>query len=102
MISDRDLAVIARDHLTNWESLAPFLGLNRAKEGEIARAGDYARQKRECLQVWKEMKGAEATYQALITAAEAAKNRLLAGAVEDLCLPSTGAGDTSRGAEDTG
>ena len=87
MISDRDLAVIARDHLTDWRSLAPFLGLNGAKEGEIARAGDYGGQKRECLQIWKEMKGDEATYQAFIAAAVEAGNRQLADAVRDLCLP---------------
>ena len=93
MISDRDLAIIARDHLTDWGSLVPFLGLNRAKEGEITRAGDYGRQKRECLQVWREMKGAEATYQALISAAEEAENQLLADAVRNLC---------GRRADDTG
>ena len=36
------------------------------------------------------MKGAEATYQALITAAVEAENQLLAGAVRNLCLSSHG------------
>ena len=98
-ISDRHLALIARDHLTDWESLAPFLGLSRPQEQQIARSypGDYGRQKRECLQVWREMKGAEATYQALITAAVEAENRQLAGAVRNLCLSSHGTTTEHRG-----
>ena len=91
MITDKHLTVIARCHLTDWESLVPFLGLTRARQQQIARSypGDYSRQKQECLQVWREMKGAEATYQALITAAEEAENQLLADAVKDLCLSSS-------------
>ena len=96
MISDRDLAVITRDHLSDWGSLVPFLGLTRAQEQQIARShpGDYCRQKRECLLLWKEIKGSKATYQALISAAEEAENRLLADAVRDLCLSFRRAGDT--------
>ena len=88
MISYRHLAIIARDHLTDWGSLAVFLGLTRARQQQIARSysGDYGRQKRECLQVWRRMKGAEATYQALISAAVEARDQLLADAVKDLCL----------------
>ena len=91
MISDRHLAVIARDHIIDLQSLVPFLGLTCIEEQRIAKSypGDYGRQKRECLQVWKEMKGAEATYQALISAAEEAENQLLADAVRDLCLSSS-------------
>ena len=99
MISDRDLAVIARDHLSYWGSLAPFLGLTETRQQQIARSypGDYARQGRECLQVWREMKGSEATYQALISAAVEARDQQLADAVKDLCLSSHG-----RRAEDRG
>ena len=91
VISDRHLVVIARDHLTDWENLAVFLGLTTARQHQIARSyqGDYSRQKRECLQIWREMKGAKATYQALISAAEEAKDQLLADAVKDLCLSSS-------------
>ena len=80
-ISDRHLAVIARDHVTDWESLVPFLGLTRAQEQAVARSspGDYEKQKRECLMKWKEVKGAGATYQALISAAEEAGNQLYTG-----------------------
>ena len=95
MVSDRDLAVIARDHLTDWGSLVPFLGLTRAQEQQIAKSypGDYGRQGQECLQIWRKMKGAEATYQALITAAVEAKDQLLADAMKN-CY--------SRQADDTG
>ena len=82
-ISDRHLAVIARDHLSDWGSLVPFLRLTRAQEQQIARSypGDYSKQKKECLKIWKEMKGADATYQALITAAVEANDQLLADSV---------------------
>ena len=98
MISDRDLAVIARKRLTDWEGLAPFLELTRAQEQQITRSypGDYSEQKRECLQIWKEMKGTEATYQALISAAVEARDQLLADAVRDLYLSSRTAGDASE------
>ena len=82
-VSDRDLAIIARDHLTDWKALRPFLGLSRSKEKEIVQSysTDYGKQKQECLEVWKEMKGKEATYQALIKAAEDAKAQSLADSV---------------------
>ena len=85
IIIDRDLAVIARDHLTDWESLAPFLGLSRAQEQQVARSypGDYGKQGQECLQIWRKIKGAEATYQVLITAAVEAKDQQLADAVKN-------------------
>ena len=90
VISDRDLAVIARDHVTNWGSLAPFLGLTRPKEQEIAMSGDYGKQKRECLSVWREMVGERATYRAFISAAEEAGNQQLAHIVKDLFSHATG------------
>ena len=82
MVSDKDVATIARDHLTDWESLRPYLGLNRPQEAEINKTHhDYKKQKQECLQEWKELKGTEATYGAFITAAEEAKNQQLADGV---------------------
>ena len=85
-ISGRDLAVIARDHLTDWENLQPFLGLSRAQKKEISKSfpGDYGKQKRECLEVWKEERGREATYRALISAAEEAKDKELADNIRDM------------------
>ena len=99
MISDRDLVIIARDHLSDWEDLAVFLGLTRARQQQISRSypGNYGGQKRKCLQVWRVMKGAEATYQALISAAVEAKDQLLADAVKDLCLSSHGRITEDRG-----
>ena len=92
VISDRDLAVIARDHVTHWRSLAPFLGLSRAQKKEIDESfkWDYEAQKMECLEVWKEERGREATYQALISAAEEAENLQLAHTVRDLFSHTTG------------
>ena len=84
MVSDRDVATIARDHLIDWESLSPYLGFSRPQKEGIRKSypGDYGKQKRECLEVWKEMKGKEATYGAFITAAEEAKNQQLADGVK--------------------
>ena len=83
-----DLATIARDHLTKWESLRPYLGLTRQQEAEIRRSypGDYEIQKRECLEVWNEIRGNGATYGALITAAEKSKDQLLAAKVRAMCV----------------
>ena len=80
IIGDTDLAKIARDLVTDWDSLTAYLGLNRPQREEIRRSypGDYGKQKRECLEVWKEVKGNEATYRALIKAAEEAKAQNLA------------------------
>jgi hypothetical protein len=77
------MAIIARDHLTDWKALRPFLGLSRPQEREISESclWNYGKQKHECLEVWKEMKGKKATYQALIKAAEDAKAQSLTDSV---------------------
>ena len=82
-IGDVDLEVIARDHLAEWERLRPFLGLSSVQKVDITRSypGEYGRQKRECLELWKEVQGEEATYRAFITAAERAKDKRLADSV---------------------
>ena len=86
VVGNVELAVIARDHLTQWESLHPFLGLNRAQKKEIARSypANYGLQKQECLEVWKEVKGDGATYRALISAAEDAKDQELADTIRNM------------------
>ena len=82
VVSDKDVATIAREHLTDWESLRPYLGLSHPQEAEIHQTHrDYGKQKQECLQEWKELKGNEATYGAFITAAEEARNQRLADGV---------------------
>ena len=85
-ISDRDMAVIARDHLVDWENLHSFLGLSRVQKREIANSypTDYRKQKQKCLEIWREVNGAEATYAALISAAEEAKDKDLADSVRSL------------------
>ena len=89
MVSEADVATIARDHLSNWESLRPYLELSRQQEKEIHNTyHDYGRQKCECLEVWKELKGNKATYGALIKAAEQAKNQQLADRVKAMLFNS--------------
>lgn len=82
-VKDEHIEEIARDYLTDWEKLRPYLGLSRAREKGIRRSfpGDYGQQKREFLDVWKEEKGHEATFRAFIQAAEEMKHRLLADKV---------------------
>ena len=85
MVSDTDVAVIARDHMTRWEPLRPFLDLTRPQEESIQKTyPDYGKQKEECLEVWRQTKGDQATYSALITAAEQAKEQKLADAVKKM------------------
>ena len=86
VVSDPDVSLIARECLADWEALRSDLGLNRAQETAIRNSfhGKYEQQRRECLNIWKEMKGDEATYHALITAAESAKNQQLADTVKAL------------------
>ena len=84
-VSDKDVAVIARDHLTSWEPLRPFLDLTRPQEETIRRTyPDYGKQKEECLQLWRQTKGKKATYGALITAAEQARDQNLADSVRSM------------------
>ena len=86
IVSDEDVAKIANDLLITWESLSPRLGLYRREEVIICRScpTDYGKQKYLCLQMWKEAKGDEATYGALIQAAELAGNRKLADDVRSM------------------
>ena len=86
VVSETDMAVIAREYLANWESLRPHLGLSRPKETSIRNSfpGNYEQQKQECLSVWQEMNGDRATYRALVTAAESARNQQLADKVKAL------------------
>ena len=85
VITNIHIAEIARDFLSNWESLSPYLGLSRPQEKEISKTYSlYGDQKRECLNKWKEEKGKEATYRAFIDAAEKAKNKQLADNVREM------------------
>ena len=95
VIGVEDVATIARDHLTTWELLRPYLGLSRQQEEVIRNTyHHYGKQKQECLEVWKEVKGNEATYGALITAAEKARDQQLADRVKAMLGTSVTIGAT--------
>ena len=85
VISRKSLAEIAKK-ITSWKALGPYLDLSRPQEEEIVQKyrENYGMQKRECLEVWKVMKGEGATYRALISAVEEAGDRQLADCVRSL------------------
>ena len=85
MVSNIHLAEIARDHMTSWEPLVPYLGLSRTQEVNIRQTNrDYDAQKREFLQEWQKTRGTQATYEAFITAAKQARDQMLADAVRKM------------------
>ena len=87
VLSDEDVAVIAKDHLKTWEELSPFLELSEAADEEIRRTpGGYGEEKKALLRQWRKRHGSGATYRVLIKAAERANNMLLAGSLEDMLL----------------
>ena len=67
-VEDINIAKLARE-MTEWQELAPFLGLTPAEEREIVeRYRDRLQlQKRQALRKWKEKHGRKATYRSLIT-----------------------------------
>ena len=77
---------IAMKHLGKWESLSPYLGLDHTTEESIRSTskGDYEMQKRKFLQEWIRVKGNQATYDELITAAERASDQNLADSVKKM------------------
>ena len=82
VITDEQLAKVAREFLMKWEELSPSLGLTRLQEESIRRTyRDYENQKREALYMWKRNKGNEATFGAFITGAEGISNMELADSV---------------------
>lgn len=87
MISDLDIIVIARDHMTDWEVLATFLGFTNAQKIAIGgpSIGDVQKMRRKLLQDWKTKNGSNATYKALIEAAENVQDGTLATAVKSMC-----------------
>ena len=81
-ISDDDIEVIAREHLTDWKSLRPTLGLTISEEDDICK--DYKEsqmQKRFFLHKWREREGERATYRVFSDAATKVKNKKLSDAV---------------------
>ena len=88
VVSDRDIEEIAREHLTDWESLRPYLGLTRQQKVDIRKSypGDYEMQKWECLQTWRRNMGDNATYIALIRAALKVEDEKLADGVRAMLI----------------
>ena len=85
VVSERDVAVIARDLMTKWETLRRFLDLTQPDEEAIRQTyRDYGKQKEECLEKWKQTKGNQATYGALIAAADDTKDKKLADGVRKM------------------
>ena len=76
VITDVDIEKIAREHLTEWRTLAPHLGLSLEEETSICRdfKDSFDEQKRHFLLRWKKKKGQRATYRALRDAAREIEN----------------------------
>ena len=81
-ISEEDIITIARC-IDDWEALALSLGFTDPEKNHIRDSfpSDVEKQARKCLQKWRTKKGREATYLALITAAERAKDKHLADCI---------------------
>ena len=84
-ISDIHIAQLAKS-VTEWQELAPFLGLTPAEEKEIVEqySGRLKIQTREALRKWKEKNGRKATYQNLIKIFREQDRADLADVVENL------------------
>lgn len=98
VITDVHFTVIARDFISNWEDLLPYLGLSGPQKEEIRRTYPlYREQKHECLKQWKEKEGNKATYRAFIQAAEQAKKKGLADKVREMLQTAPRTGGNLRG-----
>ena len=99
IISDSHIEIIARKYLVNWETLRPHLScITEAQERNILtkQYQDDEWKRRQLLSLWKREAGNEATYRALITAAEESGDISLANNIRKLLqeeipsAPSTG------------
>ena len=79
-VTDDDVDKLA-GFMTTWEKMLGPLGLDRAKEKEIEAVKGYAKQKKECVEEWREKAGDKATYRAFITAARKVELNRLADSV---------------------
>ena len=79
-VTDEDVHNLA-SLMVNWEVLRIPLGLNRAKQKEIEDVRGYDKQKRECLEEWREKAGEKATYRVFIGAARSVQHNALADKV---------------------
>ena len=87
VIKDKDVITIAREHIGDWEALATNLGFTNPQQTAIKKShpGDVEKQARSLLQKWKTAKGNDATYEALITAADDAGDMALADHIRSMC-----------------
>ena len=85
MVSDEDVEMIAMNHQSDWESLSPLLELSDAQALTVSQL-PCEHQSRMCLVLWKAAKGNDATYGALITAAERAGDQQLVDEVKGLVI----------------
>ena len=95
-VDDIDIAQVAKV-MTDWEEMAPFLGLTPAEENEIVeRYRDRLRlQKREALRRWKQKNGNKATYRKLIITFCAQGQVTVAEAIKDILLKSDDSSDSA-------
>lgn len=67
-VTDVHLEKISHSHCSCWESLAPYLSIGRNIVKAINRKGDEYEKKIEFFNTWKQEKGSDATYKAIIVA----------------------------------
>ena len=83
VVNHDQLATLAKDHLMDWEEIAPKLGINPQEIFAIKKThSEYKDQKRDALNTWKRNKGNGATFGAFITAAESVGNTVLVDSVK--------------------
>ena len=83
VVNHDQLATLARDHLIDWEAIAPKLGITPQQIHSIKKTNnEYDDQKREALNTWKKNKGNGATFRVFITAAKSIGNTNLADSVK--------------------
>ena len=73
IVSDVHVGDIARSHCSRWESLPPHLELDPIIVNDVKKdcPNDEQGRRRRFLEIWKERKGEEATYEKLIFALQA-------------------------------
>ena len=79
VVSEGDIQRIAQKFKWKWKELSPALGLTEQDEEEIQNGHE---QKQQTLRKWKKQQKSEATYRALIDAAEKTHNKKLEDGVK--------------------
>ena len=84
VVTEEDIAIIAKHHLNKWEDVSPYLRLKNAEEIIRRTRGDYQDQRMEMLKIWKRQKGNKATYRVLMEAAKKALDNTLADGIREM------------------